>query len=72
MPEKGSGEHMSNLTDLELREIERLSQKEEDEPEFVTKRKQEMIALIKAGRIDEITRDEWGEVFYLIDSNNSD
>ena len=63
---------MSNLTDLELREIERLSQKEEDEPEFVTKRKQEMIALIKAGRIDEITRDEWGEVFYLIDSNNSD
>lgn len=63
---------MSNLTDLELREIERLSQKEEDEPEYVTKRKQEMIELIKAGRIDEITFDEWGEVFYFIDPNNSD
>ena len=60
------------MTDLERQEIERLSKKEENEPDFVTQRKKEMIELIKAGKMFEIERDEWGEVFYPIDPNNSD
>ncbi len=56
---------MTNLTDEERREIERLSQKKEDEPSFVTKQKKDMIRLIKAGRMNEIRFDEWGEVYYL-------
>jgi hypothetical protein len=53
--------------DLERRWIERLREKEEREPEFVTKKKQEMIRLIEAGRGDEIVYDEWGEVHYFVD-----
>ncbi len=60
------------LSDQEHREIKRLSEREEDEPPFVTERKQEMIALIKAGKINEIGYDEWGEVFYHVDPDNSD
>jgi hypothetical protein len=54
-------------TDWEQRWMERLREKEEQEPEFVTKRKQEMIRLIEAGRGNEIVYDEWGEAHYSVD-----
>ncbi len=63
---------MQKLTYWEQKEIERLSKKEADEPEFVTKRKQEMIKLIKEGKSDEIMYDEWGEVYYPITPDLSD
>jgi hypothetical protein len=60
------------LSDYERKEIARLSKREEDEPEFVTRVKKWMIAQIKAGNINEIDYDEWGEHYYLIDPDNSD
>src|SRR5512147_1761430 len=54
-------------TDRERRWIERLRETEKNEPEFVTKNKQEMIRLIEAGRSGEIEYDEWGEVYYPVD-----
>jgi hypothetical protein len=58
---------MYKLTDWEERWIERLREKEELEPEFVTKAKQEMIRLIEEGRSNEIVYDEWGETHYFVD-----
>jgi len=53
------------MVEAELKEVERLSQKHKDEPPFVTKRKREMIRLIKEGKLNDIQSDEWGEVYYL-------
>ena len=63
---------MSKLSAHEQREVERLSQKEKDEPAFVTQKKQAMIRLIKAGKFNDIEFDEWGEVYYPIDPENHD
>jgi hypothetical protein len=63
---------MSYLSSLEQRVIERLSRQEVDEPAWVTRRKQAMIQRIKDGKINDITYDEWGEVYYPIDSDNPD
>ena len=62
---------MYEPTDRERLWIERLREKEEGEPEFVTKKKQEMIRLIEAGRGGEIEYDEWGEVHYFVDPDKN-
>ncbi len=63
---------MYQPTSWEEKEIERLSEKEPDEPAFVTRAREHMIELIKEGKMNQILYDEWGEVYYPVDPDSHD